>query len=84
MWNERIQLGPLTTSAAPQMLLEVFAEKMGKGELLRGAADCRLYAGQQGCACRFLAQCYTGQEAHHASQGMPSKAAVTFRLPQTS
>ena len=32
MWNERIQLGPLTTAAAPQMLLEVFAEKMGKGE----------------------------------------------------
>ncbi len=32
VWNERIQLGPLTTSAAPQMLLEVFAEKMGKGE----------------------------------------------------
>lgn len=41
VWNERIQLGPLTTSAAPQMLLEVLAEKMGKGGSSWGGGACR-------------------------------------------
>ena len=33
-WNERVPLGQLTAAAAPQLLVEVYAESsLGKGEL---------------------------------------------------
>lgn len=44
-WNERVNLGQLTVAAAPQVLVEVYAESsLGKGELgQHGAclASCR-------------------------------------------
>lgn len=30
-WNERVPLGQLSVAGAPQLLVEVYAEKMGKG-----------------------------------------------------